>query len=58
LPIHSSASGGGVKAWPRGPLGRVPARAAPLGGCVERHLANIKEMRVSVTDSYALLFLL
>jgi len=60
LPIHSNisgGSGGGVKAWPRGPLGCVPARAAPQGGCVGRHLANVNEMRVSGSDSYALLFL-
>jgi len=61
LPIHSSinsCSGGGVKAWLRGPMGRVPALAVPLRGCVGRHLANTTEMRVSGSYSYALLFLL
>jgi len=35
----------------------VPARAAPQCGCVGRHLANTNELRVSGSDSYALLFL-
>jgi len=34
------------------------ARAAPHRACVGRHLANRREMRVSGSDSYALLFLL
>ena len=33
------------------------ARAAPQPCCVERHLVNRNEMRVSGSDSYALLFL-
>jgi len=36
----------------------LPARAAPQRGWVGRHLADINEMRVSGSDSYALLFLL
>jgi len=58
LRIRSSiSSGGGVNAWPRGPLGRVPTPAAPQRGCVGQHLANRNELRVSGSDSYALLFL-
>jgi len=34
-----------------------PARAPPQRGCVGRHLANGNEIRVSGSDSYALLFL-
>jgi len=49
---------GGVNSWPLGPLGRVPTHAAPQSGCVDRHLANRNEMRVSGSDSNALLFLL
>jgi len=35
----------------------LPAHAVPQRGCVGRHLANINEMRISGSDSYALLFL-
>jgi len=38
----------------------VPARAAPECDCVRRHLANrneLRDVRVSGSDSYALLFL-
>jgi len=57
LPIHSSSSSsccccsGGVKAWLRGPLGRVPAPAASQRGYFGRHLAIRNEMRVSGSDS-------
>jgi len=36
----------------------VPARAALQRDCVGRHPANRNEMRLSGSDSYALLFLL
>ena len=35
----------------------VPARVVPQHGCVGRHLVNRNEVRVSGSDSYALLFL-
>jgi len=35
----------------------VPACATPQRGCIGRHLASRSEMRVSGSDSYALLFL-
>jgi len=35
-----------------------PVRAAPQRDCVGRHLANTNKMRVSGSDSYALLFML
>ena len=55
MPIHrSSISGGsGVKVWPRGPLGGVPARAVP------RRVAasdDATPLVLSVSDRYALLF--
>jgi len=59
MPTYSSISSSGavgIKASPRGPLGRVPARVALHPGCVVRHLANRNEMPVSGSDSYALLF--
>jgi len=48
-----SSSGGGVKAWPRGPLDRVLTRAAPHA----RLLANRNELGVSGSDNYVSLFL-
>ena len=46
---NSSSGGGGIS--------QCPVPAAPQRGCVGRHLANINKMRVSGSDSNALLFL-
>jgi len=43
-----------VAAWAAEPR----ARTCIVHGCVGRHLANGKEMSISGSDSYALLFLL
>jgi len=53
----SAEAAGGVKASPRGPLSRLPARVALHRGCVIRHLVNRSEMPASGSHSYALLFL-
>jgi len=54
ISCRSSGGGGGVG---NSSSGGPHVHAAPLRPCVGRHLTNRNEMRVSGSDSYALLFL-